>query len=194
MGGMMKKSAMIWAAVLLLGGPVFAKSRGGNVNAAGNYSLGIGPIGNIYLTDRHPEMSPGVGANVFFDYRWAPELSTTASVMMLVQDGTDSDKGENNIVFIGIPTFDVKYYFITDPSRWDPYASVGIGYYVVTSGARGRGTASGLGAQTGVGFDYYVTSRVSFGAASQFRSAALLGGGATGAFPLSFLGNFGFHF
>jgi len=89
-------------------------AKGGGAHSAGNYTIGIGPIGNVYVTDRRPEMSPGVGAVVYFDYRWSPELSTTASVMMLVQDGTDADRGENNIVYMGIPTFDLKYYFITN--------------------------------------------------------------------------------
>ena len=169
-------------------------AKGGGAHSAGNYTIGIGPIGNVYVTDRRPEMSPGVGAVVYFDYRWSPELSTTASVMMLVQDGTDADRGENNIVYMGIPTFDLKYYFITNPSRWDPYAAAGIGYYVLTSGSRGRGVASGLGAQAGVGFDYYLSRKLSIGTAAYFRSVALMGGGATSNFPLSFLGNVGFHF
>ncbi|MDP2599703.1 MAG: OmpW family outer membrane protein [Deltaproteobacteria bacterium] len=175
-------------------GPVFAAKSDGGAHSAGNYTIGIGPIGNVYVTDRRPEMSPGVGALVYFDYRWSPELSTTASVMMLVQDGTDADRGENNIVFMGLPTFDLKYYFITNPSRWDPYAAVGIGYYILTAGSRGRGVASGLGAQAGVGLDYYLSRKLSIGTAAYFRSAALLGGGSTGNFPLSFLGNVGFHF
>ncbi len=170
------------------------KSKLGTTHAQGNYTIGLGPIGNFYLIHRRPDLSPGIGALVFFDYRWAPELSTTATVMMLVQNGRGVDGGENNVIFMGLPTFDIKYYFVTEPSRWDPYAAVGIGYYVVTAGSRGRGVASGLGAQAGVGTDYYLTSKISLGLASTFRSAALLGGGSTGTFPLSFLGNFGFHF
>lgn len=163
-------------------------------HSAGNYTIGMGPVGNVYITDRRPEMDPGIGALVFFDYRWSPDLSTTASVMMLAQDGTDRDNGQNNIIFMGIPTFDIKYYWITNPSRWDPFASIGVGYYVVTHGSRGRGMASGMGAQLGIGFDYYFTSRLSFGIAGNFRSVALLGSGSTGTFPLSFDGRFGFHF
>lgn len=163
-------------------------------SASGNYTIGIGPIGNFNFTNRRPEMSPGVGAIIYFDYRWSPELSTTASVMMLVEHGKDRDAGQNNIIFMGIPTFDIKYYFIRNPSRWDPYASVGIGYYVLTNGSIRRGMASGLGAQLGGGVDYYISSRFSAGLAAQFRSIAMLGSGSTGNFPLSLNGNFGFHF
>lgn len=161
---------------------------------AGNFTIGLGPIGNYYLTNRRPEMNMGIGANIFFDYRWSPELSTTTSIQMLVQSGKDRDAGENNIILMGIPTFDINYYFITNPSRWDPYASVGVGFYVLTNGSRGRGLASGLGAQLGGGVNYYVSTKVSVGAQAQFRSIAMLGGGATGSFPLSLLGRVGYHF
>lgn len=185
---------MVCLGILINSNPLWGQRSEGKVHSAGNYTVGLGPAGNLYTTNRRPEMDPGIGALVYFDYRWSPELSTTATVMMLVQDGTDRDQGQNNIVFLGMPVFDVKYYWITNPSRWDPFASAGIGYYVLTHGSRGRGMASGLGAQIGVGFDYYLTSRVSFGVNGNFRSLALLGSGTTGNFPLSFDGRFGFHF
>ena len=163
-------------------------------HSAGNYTIGLGPVGNMYLTSRRPEMDPGVGALVYFDYRWSPELSTTTTIMLLAQDGAGRDAGQNSIVFLGIPTFDVKYYFVTNPSRWDPFALAGVGYYVVTHGSRGGGIASGMGAQLGTGFDYFLTSRFSLGLTSYFRSVALLGSGSTGNFPFSLDGRLGFHF
>lgn len=179
-----------------MNGMVFgqASSSQNQASSAGNFTIGLGPIGHFYLTDRRPEMSPGVGAIIYFDYRWSPELSTTTTVMMLVSDGKDQDSGQSNIIFMGIPTFDIKYYFLRNPSRWDPFASVGIGYYVLTNGSVGRGTASGLGAQLGVGTNYYISSKFSVGLAGQFRSVAMLGNGATGTFPISFSGLVGYHF
>lgn len=161
---------------------------------SGNYTIGLGPVGNFYLSSRRPEMSPGIGAQIYFDYRWSPELSTTATVMMLSQNGNGQDSGEKNIIFMGIPTFDIKYYFSRNPSRWDPFASVGLGYYVVTNGQKDRGWAHGLGAQLGGGVDYYITQRFSVGFVTQFRSVALLRNGATGTFPISLMGQAGFHF
>lgn len=193
---MKKMKKVIFICVVLLPGLLHAQSSasGGSGHSAGNYAVGIGPAGNLYVTDRRPELDPGIGALVYFDYRWSPDLSTTATVMMLTQDGDDRDAGQNNIIFMGIPTFDIKYYWINNPSRWDPFASIGVGYYVVTHGSAGRGIASGMGAQVGVGFDYYITSRLSFGISGAFRSIALLGSGSSGSFPLSFDGRFGFHF
>lgn len=191
----MKKQLFVLGFIFLF--PFFnglAQPSAKQTHAAGNYTIGMGPVGNIYLTDRRPEMDPGVGALIYFDYRWSPELSTTATIMLLDEDGTNSDQGQNHIIFLGIPTFDVKYYFVANPSRWDPFALAGIGYYVVTHGSNGRGAASGLGAQLGTGFDYYITSRLSLGITGYFRSLALLGSGSTGSFPLSFDGRLGFHF
>lgn len=162
--------------------------------SAGNFTIGVGPIGNFYLTDRRPEMSPGVGALIYFDYRWSPELSTQTSIFVTDQGGDGRDAGEDHIIFMGIPAFDIKYFFVTNPSRWDPYALVGIGYYVLTNGQAGRGMASGLGAQLGAGADYYVSAKISLGVSAVFRSIAMLGNGATGTFPLSLAGHFGFHF
>ena len=193
----MKKIYAIALVALLSSAGLNAKSNsseGRNVNSAGNYTIGLGPVGNFYLTHRHPEMDPGLGAVIYFDYRWSPELSTTVTVMMLSQDGTSSDVGQNSIVFMGIPTFDIHYYFITNPSRWDPYALIGVGYYAVTHGSAGNGVASGLGANVGGGADYYITSKISFGLNAQFHSIALLGNGSTGSFPISLDGRFGFHF
>lgn len=184
--------AILLAALLASAG--LQAKEGRNVNSAGNFTIGLGPAGNFYMTHRNPEMDPGIGALVYFDYRWSPELSTTATVMMLDQDGNNSDAGQNSIVFMGIPTFDIRYYFITNPSRWDPYASIGVGYYAVTHGSVGNGVASGMGASVGGGADYYITSRLSFGLNAQFRSIALLGSGSTGNFPISLDGRFGFHF
>lgn len=182
----------IWLLVALLSCEAWA--AGTPTHSAGNYAIGLGPVGNFYLTDRRPEMAPGVGALVYFDYRWSPELSTTATVMMLNQDGTDQDATQNNIVFLAIPAFDLRYYFIVSPNRWDPFALAGIGYYSVTHGAAGRGTASGLGAHVGGGVDYYITQRLSVGITGSFRSIALLGSGSTGSFPISLDGRIGFHF
>lgn len=185
---------LFWALILFLNlpSPLFAQRQ--PASNSGNYTIGLGPVGNFYISSRRPEMSPGIGAQIYFDYRWSPELSTTATVMMLSQNGNGADTGEKNIIFMGIPTFDIKYYFIRTPSQWDPYASVGVGYYVVTNGQKNRGWAHGLGAQLGGGIDYYINPSFSVGAATQFRSVALLRNGATGTFPISLMGQAGFHF
>ena len=185
------------AALLLmagLSGPARAET------ASGNYSIGIGPFGNVYVVDSTPELSPGIGGYLFFDYRWSPQFSTQFSVMVGVQDGKGVSDGDNNILFMGIPTFDLKFYLLTNPSRWDPYGLIGVGFYTVTEGSADNGTtALGIGANLGIGTDFYITERFSLGMAAIFRSIGLIdstsgGQNGTALFPFSMQGNFAYHF
>ncbi len=185
------------AALLLLAGlgrPAHAET------ASGNYTVGIGPFGNIYVVDSAPELSPGIGGYLFFDYRWSPQFSTQFGVMVGVQDGKGISSGDDNILFMGIPTFDLKFYILTNPSRWDPYGLIGVGFYAVTEGSADNGTtAFGIGADLGIGTDFYITERFSVGVSAIFRSIGLIdstsgGRNGTALFPFSMQGNFAYHF
>ncbi len=168
--------------------------------AGGNYSFGIGPVGNIFAIDANPEMDPGVGGYLFFDYRWSPQFSTQFGVMVTTEDGKGISAGDNGIEFLGIPTFDLKFYILSEPSRWDPYGLIGMGIYAVSEGSADNGTfAVGVGANLGIGTDFYLTERWSLGMTAIFRSIALIdsvGGGNKGKaiFPVSVMGNVAYHF
>lgn len=168
--------------------------------AGGNFTIGLGPLGNIYIVDSNPQLDPGVGGYVYFDYRWSPQFSTQFGVLVTTQDGTGISNGDNGIEFLGIPTFDLKFYILSEPSRWDPYGLLGIGVYAVTEGTAKNGTtAVGVGADVGLGTDFYITERISVGMAAIFRSIGLIdstGGqrNGTALFPFSMLGNIAFHF
>ncbi|OGQ21736.1 MAG: hypothetical protein A3I05_09450 [Deltaproteobacteria bacterium RIFCSPLOWO2_02_FULL_44_10] len=167
--------------------------------AVGNFSVGLGPVGNIYAVDARPQLDPGVGGQLYFDYRWSPQFSTQFGVMVTTQDGTGADNGDNGIEFLGIPTFDVKIYFLSNESRFDPYGLLGIGVYAVSEGSRSNGTvAVGVGANAGIGVDYYVTEHISLGLSMVFRSIALIdstGSRDNGAslFPVSLSGLAAWH-
>jgi outer membrane protein W len=100
---------------------------------------------------------------------------------------------------MGIPTFDIKYYFLGE-SRWDPYALMGFGLYYMTEGSVNNGTkAFGIGANLGIGCDYFITERFSVGLGATFRAIAFIesiSGAHTGSsiFPFTAYGNFGYHF
>lgn len=164
------------------------------------FAIGMGPIGNIYLIDTIPVMDPGVGGHVFFNYRFAEQVSFETSFLMTTQDGTDVSANDGGILFFGMPTFDVKFYFLTGDPRFDPFVATGLGLYWVTEGSTGNSTGGiGLGAQLGLGFDYYFTDQVSAGFAGVFRSIALITNlgtpsASTAIFPYSLLGNVAFHF
>ncbi len=169
-------------------------------STAGNFSVGLGPVGNIFVVDSSPELDPGVGGYVYFDYRWSPQFSTQFGVMVTTEDGTGISAGDNGIEFLGIPTFDLKFYVLSSPSRWDPYGLIGIGFYAVSEGSADNGTvAFGIGANLGIGFDFYLTEKFSLGFSTVFRSIGMIdsiGGNNNGTslFPVSLQGNVAYHF
>lgn len=167
--------------------------------AAGNYTVGIGPVGNIFVVDSNPELDPGIGGYVYFDYRWSPQFSTQFGVMVTTEDGTGISNGDDGIEFLGIPTFDLKFYLFSKESRWDPYGLVGLGVYAISEGSADNGTvAVGIGADLGIGCDFYISERFSFGLSAIFRSIGFIdsiGGNQNGTalFPLSLMGNLAYH-
>lgn len=178
----------------------YASSYKSSTSAAvGNYAVKIGPVGNVYTVDSNTQLDPGIGGYIAFDYRFHPHFSAEAGVMATIQDGTGISNGDNNILLLGMPTFDLKYYFITN-SRWDPHALLGFGLYTLTEGSVDNGSmAFGVGANLGLGCDYYITEHVSLGLSGTFRAIAFIesiDGPRNGSsqFPFSMAGNFAYHF
>jgi outer membrane protein with beta-barrel domain len=168
--------------------------------AGGNMSVGLGPTGNIFIVDSNPDLDPGIGGHVYFDYRWSPQFSTQFGVMVTTQDGTGISNGDDGIVLMGIPTFDLKFYILSEPSRWDPYGLIGIGLYSITEGSADNGTtAFGVGANIGLGTDFYITEKFSVGVSAIFRSIGLIDStsgpnNGTSLFPFSMMGTVAYHF
>jgi hypothetical protein len=85
-------------------------------------------------------------------------------------------------------------------SRWDPYALLGFGFFILTEGSTDNGTtAIGVGSNLGLGLDYYFTEHISVGVSAIFRAIAMIqsfGGDHNGSalFPFSMAGNFSYHF
>jgi len=164
------------------------------------FAIGLGPVGNIYLIDTLPIMDPGIGGHVFFNYRFAQQFAFETSFLVTTQSGANVSKGDNGILFLGMPTFDLKYYFRKNDPRFDPFAAIGLGLYWLTEGSTGNSTGGlGLGAQLGLGFDYYVTDVISLGFEGMFRSIGLITNfgtpsASTAIFPFSLQGNVAFHF
>lgn len=169
-------------------------------SSGGNFSVGIGPAGNVFVVDSNPELGPGVGGYLYFDYRWSPQFSTQFGVLVTTEDGTGPSRGDDNIGFLGIPTFDLKFYVLSNPSRWDPYGLIGMGVYALTEGSAVNGTkAVGVGASLGLGSDFYISERFSVGLAFVFRSIGLIDStnahyNGTALFPFSMMGNIAYHF
>lgn len=172
----------------------------GSTANAQYYTFGLGPMGNFFVVDSNPELGPGVGGYVFFDYRWSPQLSTQVSIIVTTEDGKGANSGDNGIEFLGIPTFDIKYYLISTVSRWDPYLILGVGCYAISQGTRSDGTvAVGIGSNIGVGTDFYFNDKWSAGLTATFRSIGLIDSttgpnNGTALFPVSLTSNIAYHF
>jgi len=177
----------------------YNSSSSSNSAAVGNFAIKIGPVGNIYVVDSNTQLDPGIGGFLAFDYRFHQHWSAEVGVMVTLQDGTGISAGDNNTLLLGIPTFDLKYYFLGE-SRWDPYVLMGVGFYALTEGSNNNGTTCvGIGANMGVGTDFYITERFSVGVTASFRAIALIesiGGNRNGnsLYPFSMNGNFAYHF
>ena len=167
--------------------------------AVGNFTFGGGATGNIFVVDASPELDPGVGGHLYFDYRWSPQFSTQIGVVVTTEDGTGISNGDNGIEFLGIPTFDLKFYILKSDSRWDPYGLIGTGIYAVSEGTTSDGTtAVGVGANLGLGIDYYLTEELSVGGSAIYRSIALIdstsgSNNGTAIFPFSLQAGIAWH-
>lgn len=168
---------------------------------AENMSVGVGPTGEFFVIDGHPDLSTGFGGHIYFDYRWAPQISTQFSVDVTTQDGRNAESGDNNILLFGIPTIDFKYYMIKSTGRIDPYVGLGVGFFLVSEGSNGtNGTmAMGLGADVTVGADFYFTPQLSGNVRTTFHSIGLVNSpsgnnNGTGLFPLTTAASVAFHF
>ncbi|QQR79909.1 MAG: outer membrane beta-barrel protein [Deltaproteobacteria bacterium] len=185
----------IFCAIFLLSCFIFSRAE-----ARQGFAVGVGPVGNIFLIDTTPILEPGVGGHVFFNYRFAEQVAFETTFLISSQNGTNISKGDNGILLLGMPTLDLKYYFLKDDPAWDPYAVLGIGSYWVTEGSVGNATGGlGLGAQMGLGFDYYLSDQFSLGFSGIFRSIGLITdfgtpSSSTALFPFSLMGNVAFHF
>ncbi len=164
------------------------------------FSVGLGPVGNIFVIDTIPVLNPGWGGHTFFQYRFADQFAFQAAFILSTQSGTGVSAGDSGILFLGMPTVDLKYYFLRDAPRFDPFVSIGTGLYIMTEGGISNSTGGvGIGANLGAGFDYFFTPIVSAGFHGVFRSIAIISDFSTpsnssAVFPFSLMANIAFHF
>lgn len=173
-----------------------------NSFARSSHKLTVGAMamGNIQLLDVNPEIDPGPGGGLYFDYRFNQRFSFTLDAWATIHDGTASSEGDGGIAILGIPTGTIKMYFSDDESgKWDPYAGLGIGAYAITGSDAGGANGLGLGAQIEIGCDYLISDAFSVGLAGVFRSAGIITGlsgnnTATAIIPFSLTAKAGYHF
>jgi hypothetical protein len=191
----MKKKLLLFTLALFLSSAFYHKAE-----ARQGFGIGLGPIGNIFLIDTIPIMSPGVGGHVFFDYRFHEFVAFSTGFMISSQDGTNVSSNDNNILFLGMPEFNVKFFFLTNEPVFDPFLKVGLGLYFLTEGSSSNNSGGvGVGSQLGLGFDYYLTEIISLGFEGVFRPTAVITdfgtpSNSSAIFPYTLSGNVAFHF
>ncbi len=164
------------------------------------FSVGLGPVGNIFLIDTIPVLDPGIGGYTFFQYRFAEQFAFQTGFFITRQSGTNVSSGDSGILLLGMPTLDLKFFFLTGEPRIDPFISLGTGMYFLTEGSISDDTGGiGVGTNLGIGFDYYVTEIVSLGFEGVFRTIGIISDFGTPSrssalFPYSLMANVAFHF
>lgn len=170
--------------------PLSAQAREG-------FSIGAQGIGNFFLTDGNPDLKPGPGAGLYFDYRFNQRWSIETDIFFSWHDGTGASSGDNDQILLGVPTIELKFYLRGSESRIDPYLLAGVGVYVLTEGDIDNNSGgAGMGGSFGVGSDFYVLDRLSLGIVVKFRPIAIIQGNSqsTGLINLGAIGNLAWHF
>jgi len=179
---------------------VVALFRPEPAEARRGFAIGLGPVGNFYTVNTIPIMKPGGGGYTYFDYRFSDELAFQVGFMITVQNGRNVSSGDNGIIFLGMPTIALKYFFLRGQPRFDPYLSLGTGLYILTEGSIGNDTGGvGVGTNLGAGFDFYVNNTISLGMETVFRTIGIISDFGTPSasaaiFPFTLTGNVAFHF
>lgn len=195
-------STLLFFSILTFSLPAQADDYGGYGSYSSGrrgFTVGFGPIGNIFIIDTTPVLDAGAGGWLFFDYRFHQNVSFQSSFFISSQDADGISSADGNTLLLGMPCFDVKYYFLNDP-HWDPFFSTGVGMYFLTEGNVENDTGGvGMGSQLGVGFDYHLTELLSLGFQGVFRTAGIItslsGSNQSAAiYPYSLQANIGFHF
>jgi hypothetical protein len=153
--------------------------------------------GNFQLVDTFPDLTVGAGGGIAFDYRFNQRWGLSTSLSVFDHDGEGPSSGDNGMLLLTIPSVDLKFYFLKQEHRIDPFASAGLGISVLTGGSRADNSGgAGIGAQIGVGSDFYLSDRFSLGILTQFKTIGIIrsGGQSSALIFLSALGNFSFHF
>ncbi len=153
--------------------------------------------GNFQLTDTFPDLDIGGGGGVAFDYRFNQHWAIATSLSVFSHDGEGASRGDDGMLLLSVPNIDLKFYFFGSEHRIDPYATAGIGINVLTGGSRGDNSGgAGMGAQIGVGADFYLNNWFSLGILTQLHTVGLIRDNSQSS-ALIFLratGNFAFHF
>lgn len=168
-----------------------------NVHAREGAAFGATGNFNFFLTDTDPNLAWGAGGGLQLDWRFNQNWGATLQAFVSDHDGKGASINDNSQFLIGAPTFDIKYYPLSNETKIDPYLGVGIGFYILTEGTvNDNSSGVGIGGQFSLGADYYINEKLSIGLAAQFRSIGLIQSGSRSSALINFgfVGNILYHF
>ena len=106
-----------------------------NAQARRGFSVGLQGMGNFFLTHSTPDLNIGPGGGLFFDYRFNQRWAIETDLFATVHNGRNISAGDNNILLLGVPSVELKFYMRPNENRIDPYLLAGLGVYVLTEGS-----------------------------------------------------------
>ncbi len=153
--------------------------------------------GNFQIINTFPQLDIGAGGGIAFEYRFNQRWGLQTSLSVFTHDGRGPEKGDQDILLLNVPSVDLKFYILREEHRFDPYLSAGLGLNILTGGTVSNNSGgAGIGAQLGLGADYYLNDSFSLGVGTQFRTAGIIRGSnqSSALIFMSALGNFTYHF
>ncbi len=153
--------------------------------------------GNFQIINTFPELDLGAGGGIAFEYRFNQHWGIQTSLSVFDHNGSGPQKGDKGILLLNVPSIDLKYYLLGDEKRFDPFLRAGLGISVLTGGTVSNNSGgAGMGAQIGIGSDFYLNDAFSLGVEVQFKTAGIIRGNSQSSAMifLPVLGNFTYHF
>src|SRR3990167_6500551 len=100
-------------------------------------TLAVGAFGggNFQLVNTYPDLNPGAGGGISFEYRFNQHWGIETAFSIFDQNGTSNSQGDNGIFLLNVPDVALKFYFFSEEHRVDPYISAGLGLSVLTEGS-----------------------------------------------------------
>jgi hypothetical protein len=165
--GRRKKHRSTWA-------PVRRPRRSWQQNRTGLY-LGAGILGD-YVGQGDEQltqiMSVGGGWDAFAGYRVAPSFALEVGYAMSMHP-TDRDLVDYDSAVLNGLTIDLKFFFIPESTRFEPYFQGGVGFYNVKEEGFASTQMQGGGFQVGGGIDFRLSRMFAIGARALYKGMSM---------------------
>ncbi|MGM0576404.1 MAG: outer membrane beta-barrel protein [Myxococcota bacterium] len=140
------------------------------------FYLGFGGLGNVVEAAGDSEYSqylePGGGFDLFLGWRFTQHAGLDLSWTTTFHDAGESaphfDDGT-----LSMFTADVRIYLLPEPTRIEPFANVGMGFYALSRDDFYGSSLTGPGLQAGGGVDIHLTPHITLGGKLLYRGAHL---------------------